>query len=111
MPRSPRIEYAGAVYHVMSRGMRGENIFIGPVFNNRFKSPLIQPDDPDYFRRVADYIHLIPARAKLLAKARPELKNYVWSSFPSIGYWIRESEAAMRENLCVGTMSEKRRSC
>ena len=26
--RSPRIEYAGAVYHVMSRGMRGENIFL-----------------------------------------------------------------------------------
>jgi len=149
MPRSPRIEYAGAVYHVMSRGMRADNIFldnrdrkiflrtleetleqtgwllhayvlmsthyhllletpeenlsvgmqwlqgtyakrfkarhrlIGPVFNNRFKSPLIQPDDPDYFRRVADYIHLNPARAKLLTKARPELKSYVWSSFPS----------------------------
>ena len=28
MPRSPRIEYADAVYHVMSRGMRGENIFL-----------------------------------------------------------------------------------
>lgn len=27
MPRKPRIEYAGAVYHVMSRGDRGEAIF------------------------------------------------------------------------------------
>jgi REP element-mobilizing transposase RayT len=28
MPRQVRIEYAGAVYHVMARGDRGENIFI-----------------------------------------------------------------------------------
>ena len=27
MPRKPRVEYAGAVYHVMSRGDRGEAIF------------------------------------------------------------------------------------
>ena len=27
MPRKPRIEYKGAVYHVMSRGNRGEVIF------------------------------------------------------------------------------------
>jgi hypothetical protein len=27
MPRKPRIEYAGAVYHVMSRGNRQEQIF------------------------------------------------------------------------------------
>ncbi len=27
MPRKPRIEYAGGIYHVMSRGNRGEAIF------------------------------------------------------------------------------------
>ncbi len=27
MPRQPRIEYKGAVYHVMSRGNHGEQIF------------------------------------------------------------------------------------
>ncbi len=27
MPRKPRIEYAGAVYHVMSRGNRREEIY------------------------------------------------------------------------------------
>ncbi|MBU4199113.1 MAG: hypothetical protein KKG09_08085 [Verrucomicrobia bacterium] len=26
MPRKPRVEYAGALYHVMSRGDRGEAI-------------------------------------------------------------------------------------
>ena len=29
MPRKPRIEYAGAIYHVMSRGNRQESIFLG----------------------------------------------------------------------------------
>ena len=27
MPRKPRIEYAGAVYHLMSRGDKGDKIF------------------------------------------------------------------------------------
>jgi putative transposase len=27
MPRQPRIEYAGAVYHVMCRGDRGEDVY------------------------------------------------------------------------------------
>lgn len=27
MPRKPRVEYAGALYHVMSRGDRGEEIY------------------------------------------------------------------------------------
>ncbi|MEM9443945.1 MAG: hypothetical protein AAGA18_01210 [Verrucomicrobiota bacterium] len=27
MPRQPRIEYEGAIYHVMSRGDRGEAIY------------------------------------------------------------------------------------
>lgn len=27
MPRSPRIEYEGAIYHVMSRGDRLESIY------------------------------------------------------------------------------------
>ena len=66
-----------------AKRFKARHRLIGPGFNNRFKSPLIQPDDPDYFRRVADYIHLNPARAKLLAKVRPDLKSYAWSSFPS----------------------------
>jgi len=28
MPRKPRVEYAGAIYHVMSRGNRGDPIFL-----------------------------------------------------------------------------------
>lgn len=28
MPRAPRMQYEGAVYHVMSRGVKGEPIFL-----------------------------------------------------------------------------------
>ena len=31
MPRPLRIEYPGAIYHVMSRGNRGEPIFLNDV--------------------------------------------------------------------------------
>ena len=40
MPRKPRIEYAGAVYHVMSRGQRREDIFHGDKDRNLFLETL-----------------------------------------------------------------------
>ena len=151
MPRKPRIEYAGAVYHVMCRGNRREAIFrddrdreafidlmgqgcertgwivhsyvlmpnhyhwlletpepnlsdgmrwfhgtyarrfcvrhglVGHVFQGRFKSIPIDPDDPDQFRVVSDYIHLNPARAGLLVRGAGavRLREYPWSSFPA----------------------------
>ena len=36
MARRPRLEYAGAVYHVMDRGDRGEDIFLDPEDRHRF---------------------------------------------------------------------------
>lgn len=36
MARRPRLEYAGAVYHVMDRGDRGEDIFLDPEDHRRF---------------------------------------------------------------------------
>ena len=40
MARSVRIEYEGAVYHVMSRGDRGESIFWDDEDRRRFLSTL-----------------------------------------------------------------------
>ena len=40
MPRKPRIEYAGAVYHVMSRGDRSEEIFRDDADRERFLAAL-----------------------------------------------------------------------
>lgn len=42
MPRKPRIEYAGAIYHVMSRGNRGGIIFEDDVDREMFLETLAQ---------------------------------------------------------------------
>jgi putative transposase len=54
----------------------------GHVFQGRYKSVPIKADsgDPYYFRIVADYIHLNPARAGLAGGTRGKLGAYKWSS-------------------------------
>jgi REP element-mobilizing transposase RayT len=57
----------------------------GHVIQGRYKSiPVNASDaDPYYFRIVADYIHLNPARAGLAGGARGKLTGYRWSSLPA----------------------------
>lgn len=147
MPRKVRIQYAGAVYHVMCRGDRREAIFAddgdremflatlaqmceragirvhsyvlmsnhyhllletpepnlvagmkwfqgtytqrfnarhrlsGHLFQGRYKAIPIQAEAEGYFGAVSEYIHLNPVRAGLLDAARPDLREYRWSSF------------------------------
>jgi putative transposase len=54
----------------------------GHVFQGRYKSVPIKGDDGDpyYFRIVADYIHLNPARAGLAGGSHGKLSSYRWSS-------------------------------
>lgn len=147
MARKVRIEYAGALYHVMNRGDRRENIFrdnddrlrfintlgeaclktewqvhayvlmpnhfhlvletpqpnlvsgmkwlmgtytgrfnrrhhlTGHVFAGRYKALLIDGDSPGYLRTVCTYVHLNPARARLV-DCRAPLRTFFWSSWP-----------------------------
>jgi REP element-mobilizing transposase RayT len=147
MPRKLRVEYPGAIYHVMNRGDRREPIFkddadhrrfletleeacgktdwqvlayclmpnhfhlvvetpqanlvagmkwflgtytsrfnrrhklFGHLFSGRYKALIVDGSGNGYLRAVCDYVHLNPARAKLLQKAEP-LRAYRWSSFP-----------------------------
>ena len=146
MPRQPRIEYKGAIYHVMNRGDRREPIVLtdedrdlfvrtlaqtcercgwevhawclmrnhfhlmvetplgnlvtgmkwflgaytmrfnarhklrGHLFAGRYKSLTVDESDPHYLRVVCDYVHLNPARARLVMRGDP-LESYRWSSF------------------------------
>lgn len=146
MARKLRIQFPGAIYHVMSRGNRREDIFrddddrgaflkalgdvcvktgwrihaycmmpnhfhlvvetpqpnlvegmkwflgtytarfnrrhkvTGHVFSGRYKS-LVVGGEGGYLRTVCDYVHLNPARAKLLPPDAP-LHGYHWSSLP-----------------------------
>ncbi|HEV2694003.1 MAG TPA: transposase [Verrucomicrobiae bacterium] len=147
MPRQLRIEYPGAIYHVMNRGDRREPVFLddadnecflktlgeaclktdwqihayclmgnhfhlvletpaanlvagmrwflgtytarfnrrhkffGHLFSGRYKSLIVDGSGNGYLRTVCDYVHLNPARARLVSPAKP-LGGYRWSSWP-----------------------------
>ena len=142
-----RVEYPGAIYHVMNRGDRREPIFrddddrrrflgtlgeacaktgwqvhalclmsnhfhlvvetpkanlvagmkwflgtytarfnrrhklFGHLFSGRYKSLIVDGSGNGYLKTVCDYVHLNPARAKLLTPEQP-LGEYRWSSWP-----------------------------
>jgi REP element-mobilizing transposase RayT len=147
MARKLRIEYAGAVYHVMNRGDRREAIFeddqdrrrfletvagacqktawqihayclmsnhfhlvietpqpnlvagmkwllgtytgrhnrrhkeFGHLFSGRYKALVVDGSGDGYLKTVCDYVHLNPARARLL-KPQQRLADFPWSSYP-----------------------------
>jgi len=148
MARKLRVEYPGAIYHVMNRGDRREPIFqddqdrrkflgtlgeacaktgwqvhalclmpnhfhlvvetpqpnlvagmkwflgtytsrfnrrhklFGHLFSGRYKSLVVDGSGSGYLKTVCDYVHLNPARAKLLRADQP-LRSYAWSSWPA----------------------------
>ena len=51
----------------------------GHLFQGRYKALLV--DEGEYFRTVADYIHLNPARARCFDLEKGKLTEYRWSSF------------------------------
>jgi hypothetical protein len=55
----------------------------GHLFQGRYKSLLIDGEDPSYFQSVATYIHLNPARARLIQVGKAKLEDYPWSSYPA----------------------------
>lgn len=148
MARQLRVEYPGAIYHVLNRGDRREPIFkddadrqrfvetlgeacvrtgwqvhayvlmpnhfhlvletpqpnlvtgmkwllgtytnrfnrrhkvFGHLFSGRYKSLIVDGSGNGYLKRVGDYVHLNPARARLLQPDRP-LTSFAWSSWPA----------------------------
>ena len=146
MARKLRVEYPGAVYHVMNRGDRREPIFrddadrqrfvntlgeacgktgwqvhalclmpnhfhmvletprgnlvagmkwflgtytgrfnrrhklFGHLFSGRYKALIVDGSGNGYLKAVCDYVHLNPARAKLLRSGQA-LREYRWSSY------------------------------
>jgi len=148
MARKLRVEYPGAIYHLMNRGDRREPIFrdnadrqrfvetlaeacaktgwqvhayvlmpnhfhlvvetpqpnlvagmkwflgaytgrfnrrhklFGHLFCGRYKSLIVDGSGSGYLKSVCDYVHLNPARAKLLPADQP-LKRFAWSSWPA----------------------------
>lgn len=68
-----------------SQGWNHARLRRGHAFQGRYKSVPVTGGEADayYFRMVADYIHLNPARAGLACGHRGPLTGYKWSSLPS----------------------------
>ena len=64
-----------------SRFNRRHKLF-GHLFSGRYKALLVDGRTPGYLKSVCDYVHLNPARAKLVPAEQP-LKTFAWSSWPA----------------------------
>ena len=53
----------------------------GHLFSGRYKALIVDGSGEGYLKTVCDYVHLNPARAKLL-KPQERLRAYRWSSWP-----------------------------
>jgi len=148
MARPIRVEFAGAVYHVMARGNQGQKLCAddgdrqmwratlseacgrtgwrlhawvlmgnhyhllletpeanlvsgmqwlqgtytqrynarhrqrGHLFQGRYRAVPVEAEAAPYFQTVSTYIHLNPARAKLIRIGEQKLWQYPWSSYP-----------------------------
>jgi len=56
--------------------------YFGHLFSGRYKSLIVDGSGTGYLRTVCDYVHLNPARAKLLKQGH-QLRDYPWSSYPA----------------------------
>ena len=167
MSRKLRIEYPGAIYHILSRGNRREVVFpdetdylhfvqtleeacrktawqvhafclmpnhfhlvietpqanlvagmkwllstftnrfnrrhawFGHLFSGRYKSLLVDGSGSGYLRSVSEYVHLNPARARLLNADQP-LHDYRWSSYPKYLKPSEERPAWLRVDRVLG---------
>ena len=66
-----RVEYPGAICHVMDRGDRREDICVNLV---------VEGNSNGYLKTACHYVHLNPVRAHLLG-TEDRLLAYPWSSF------------------------------
>ncbi|MDA1273437.1 MAG: transposase [Verrucomicrobia bacterium] len=73
-----------------SRFNRRHKLF-GHLFSGRYKSLLVDGSGSGYLKSVCDYVHLNPARAKLVPAEQP-LKSFAWSSWPA--YLLAPSKRA-----------------
>src|SRR5882672_10347719 len=54
----------------------------GHLFQGRYKAVVVDGQEEPYLQVVSTYIHLNPARAKLIRIGKERLKAYLWSSYP-----------------------------
>lgn len=168
MARKLRVQYPGAIYHVMNRGDRRELIFnddkdrecflatlgeacektgwlihawclmpnhfhlvietpqpnlvsgmkwllgtytgrfnrrhklFGHLFSGRYKALFVDGSGNGYLKTVCDYVHLNPARAKLLLRQEQKLSSFSWSSLRFYLQSPRKRPAWLRVERLLG---------
>ena len=62
-------------------GFNRRHKLFGHLFSGRYKALIVDGSGNGYLKAVCDYVHLNPARAKLL-RSEQALREYRWSSWP-----------------------------
>src|SRR5947199_404556 len=167
MARKLRLQYEGAVYHIMNRGDRRQDIFrddkdrvrfldtlgqacaktkwqvhawclmrnhfhlvvetpkpnlvagmkwflgtytsrfnrrhklFGHLFSGRYKALFVDGSGNGYLKTVCDYVHLNPARAKLV-KPDQKLRDFAWSSYPEYLRPAKQRKPWLRVDRLLG---------
>ena len=83
-----------------SRFNRRHKLF-GHLFSGRYKSLIVDGSGSGYLKSVGDYVHLNPARAKLVAADAP-LKSFAWSSWPAYLLARSKRPAWLRADRLLG---------
>jgi len=73
----------------------------GHLFSGRYKSLIVDGSGNGYVRTVCDYVHLNPARARLL-KPEQALRAYRWSSWPAYLKPVRQRPEWLRVDRLLG---------
>ena len=60
----------------------GRHKVFGHLFQGRYKALVVDGQEGNYWGVVSTYIHLNPARAKLISVGQERLSRYRWSSYP-----------------------------
>jgi putative transposase len=83
----------------------------GHLFQGRYKAQLVNAESTEsrYFQAVADYIHLNPARAKMIGRGKKWelLKDYPWSSLPVYCQWKMKRPRWLEVSKLLETYSFK----
>ena len=83
-----------------SRFNRRHKLF-GHLFSGRYKSLIVDGSGSGYLKSLGDYVHLNPARAKLVV-ADVLLKSFAWSSWPAYLLARSKRPAWLRADRLLG---------
>ena len=73
----------------------------GHLFSGRYKSLIVDGSGTGYLQTACDYVHLNPARARLLPPETP-LRTYAWSSWPEYLKAPEQRPAWLRVDRLLG---------